>query len=69
MVNDLVGLAKDLKRGHIINMVVVYQNEKKCTLEEAINGSLKLYDKQYRLFEEYANQLSPSNSYVLTHLP
>jgi hypothetical protein len=60
-VNDLYSLRRDLTRGDMHNMVVVVQQARHCSLQEAINHVCTMVETDTRLFVE-TEQLLPSFS-------
>ncbi|MGZ3459908.1 MAG: terpene synthase family protein, partial [Archangium sp.] len=55
--NDLISLEKEMRVGDVHNLVLILQNEKKCSLEEAMQLTARMHDDEVRAFVELAGQL------------
>jgi hypothetical protein len=58
--NDLISLEKEMRVGDVHNLVFVLKNEKKCSLEEAMQLTAKMHDDEVAAFVKLAGELAAS---------
>jgi hypothetical protein len=52
--NDLISLKKEMMAGDVHNLVLILQNQEKCSLKEAVRLTVAMHDEEVRKFVELA---------------
>lgn len=55
-INDIFGLAKEIRENNVNNLVLVLQNRDQCDLQTAVNQAIDLCNQEVRSFVELAER-------------
>jgi len=62
--NDLISLEKEMRDDEAMNLVLVIQNERKCSIEDAFDEAVQMYNSRVECFMDLYNDIPDFGIYT-----